>query len=100
MNYKKWLKKLEEVKENDDYLFEEDEEETEEEITPNKLRTYNRVFIKVLQDYLKTEDNILFNLDSHWEQGYFIFDMGQDSVFITDCQNNKEWRFGFGLMKL
>jgi hypothetical protein len=94
MKYKKWLKKLEDVKENDDYLFE-DNEDDGEEITPNKLRTYNRVFIKVLQEYLKTEDNILFNLNSHWEQGYFIFDMGQDSVFITECQNNKEWLFGF-----
>lgn len=94
MNYKKWLKKLEDVRENDDYLFE-DNEDDGEEITPNKLRTYNRVFIKVLQDYLMSEDKINFNLNSHWEQGYFIFDMGQDSVFITDCQNNKEWRFGF-----
>ena len=94
MNYKKWLKKLEDVKENDDYLFE-DNEDTGEEITPNKLRTYNRVFIKVLQDYLKLDDKINFNLNSHWEQGYFIFDMGQDSVFITDSSNNKAWRFGF-----
>lgn len=94
MNYKKWLKKLEDVKENDDYLFE-DNEDNEEEITPNKLRTYNRVFIKVLQDYLVSEDKINFNLNSHWEQGYFVFDMGQDSVFITDSSNNKDWRFGF-----
>ena len=94
MNYKKWLKKLEDVKENDDYLFE-DNEDNGEEITPNKLRTYNRVFIKVLQNYLMSEDKINFNLNSHWEQGYFIFDMGQDSVFITDSANNKEWRFGF-----
>ena len=94
MNYKKWLKKLEDVKENDDYLFE-DNEDDGEEITPNKLRTYNRVFIKVLQSYLMSEDKINFNLNSHWEQGYFIFDMGQDSVFITDSTSNKDWRFGF-----
>ena len=94
MNCKKWLKKLEEVKENDDYLFE-DIEDDREKITPNKLRTYNRVFIKVLQDYLMSEDKINFNLNSHWEQGYFIFDMGQDSVFITESSNNKDWRFGF-----
>ena len=94
MNYKKWLKRLEEVKDNDDYLYE-DNEDDGEEITPNKLRTYNRVFIKVLQDHLMLEDKINFNLNNHWEHGYFIFDMGQDSVFITECQNNKEWRFGF-----
>ena len=94
MNYKKWLKKLEDVKENDDYLFE-DIEDNGEEITHNRLRTYNRVFIKVLQDYLMSEDRINFSLNSHWEQGYFIFDMGQDSVFITESSNNKDWRFGF-----
>lgn len=94
MSYKKWLKKLADIKENDDYLFE-DIEDNGEEITPNKLRTYNRVFIKVLQDYLMSEDKINFSLNSHWEQGYFIFDMGQDSVFITESSNNKDWRFGF-----
>ena len=88
------MKKLEEVKENDDYLFE-DIEDNGEEITPNKLRTYNRVFIKVLQEHLMSEDRINFSLNSHWEQGYFIFDMGQDSVFITESSNNKDWRFGF-----
>ena len=41
MNYKKWLKKLEEVKENDNYLFE-DNEDDGEEITPNKLRSKKR----------------------------------------------------------
>ena len=94
MNYKKWIKKLEDVKENDDYLFE-DNQDNGDEITPNKLRTYNRVFINVLKDHLSLEDNIFLNLNNYWSSGYFIFEMGQDSVFITESTNNKEWRFGF-----
>lgn len=92
MNYKKWLKKLEEIRNKDYDEFREDDGGT---ITPNKLKAYNRTFIKTLQDYLMSEDKINFDLNSYWSDGYFIFNMGEDSVFITESSNNKDWRFGF-----
>ena len=93
MNYKKWLKKLEEIRDKDYDDLPEDEEDPD--TTSNKLRLYNRVFINVLKNHLSLEDNIFLNLNSYWSCGYFIFDMGQDSVFITESTNNKDWRFGF-----
>ena len=51
MNYKKWLKRLEEVKENDDYLFEDNEDDGEEKDDIDDIGD----FLDELEDDLTSE---------------------------------------------